>query len=102
MTVVMPNAIPRWKPPHVRVKPAKEHAHYCSADWAARRQRILIRDAYTCRRCDEVVAGKAAHVDHVVPLEDGGTDDDSNLQTLCAACHGAKTRGEQRRRGHVT
>ena len=83
------------------MKPAKEHAHYLTADWTARRQRILLRDAYTCRRCDEVAAGKAAHVDHVVPLEDGGTDDDSNLQTLCAACHGAKTRGAQRRRGHV-
>jgi 5-methylcytosine-specific restriction protein A len=85
------------------VKPAKEHAHYLTADWAAKRQRILLRDAYTCRAsgCSAVVSGKAAHVDHVVPLEDGGTDDDANLQTLCAACHGAKTRGEQRRRGHV-
>jgi 5-methylcytosine-specific restriction protein A len=46
-----------------------------------------------------VVYGKAAHVDHRVPLEDGGTDHDSNLQTLCESCHGAKTREEQRRKG---
>jgi len=95
----MPDAIPRWKPTHARVKPAKEHAHYCTSDWAARRQRILVRDAYACRVCDEIVAGKAAHVDHRIPLEDGGTDDDANLQTLCVRCHGAKTREEQRRRG---
>lgn len=31
------------------------------------------------------------HVDHIVPLAAGGTDDESNLQTLCAACHSRKT-----------
>jgi len=48
-----------------------------------------------------VVYGQAAHVDHVQPLEDGGTDDDENLQTLCHSCHGTKTREEQRRRGRL-
>ena len=98
---VMPDAIPRWTPPRARATPAKEHAHYCSADWAARRERILVRDAYVCRACGTVTAGKAAHVDHITPLEDGGTDAESNLQTLCQRCHGAKTRAEQRRRGFV-
>lgn len=97
----MPDAIPRWKPTHARVKPAKEHAHYLTADWAARRQRILVRDANTCRECSVIVSGRDAHVDHVIPLEDGGTDDAANLQTLCVRCHGAKTRAEQRRKGHV-
>lgn len=30
-------------------------------------------------------------VDHVVALENGGTDDDSNLQILCDWCHKPKT-----------
>ncbi len=30
-------------------------------------------------------------VDHILPLKQGGRDDDSNYQTLCRACHNAKT-----------
>ena len=98
----MPNAIPRWKPPHQRgMTQAKEHAHYATADWRAKRRRVLLRDSFVCRSCGTVSHGKAAHVDHVVPLEDGGTDDDANLQTLCSACHGRKTRDEQHRRGFL-
>jgi len=41
----------------------------------------------TCRRCGK--PGK--HVDHITPKRRGGTNDPGNLQTLCAACHGAKT-----------
>lgn len=78
----------------------KETAHYRTADWSARRQRILIRDAYTCRTCRAVVAGKDAHVDHIIPLEEFGTDRDENLQVLCSACHGRKTREEQRANGY--
>jgi len=98
----MPDAIPRWKPPHQRgMKPQKERAHYLSADWTAKRQRILVRDAFTCRTCHEVCYGKDAHVDHILPLEDGGSDADLNLQVLCSSCHGRKTRDEQRRKGYA-
>jgi len=79
----------------------KEVEHYRSADWRARRVRILVRDAYTCANCGRVVSGKAAHVDHIVPLEEGGTDAEANLQVLCDEDHGRKTRGEQRRRGKL-
>jgi len=33
-------------------------------------------------------------LDHIVPLVDGGTHDDDNLQTLCTPCHKRKTAGE--------
>jgi 5-methylcytosine-specific restriction protein A len=33
----------------------------------------------------------AQHVDHVVPREQGGSDDWANLQALCASCHSRKT-----------
>lgn len=42
-----------------------------------------------CRRKGSVVA--ATDVDHIRPRSDGGSDDDSNLQALCHACHSAKT-----------
>jgi 5-methylcytosine-specific restriction endonuclease McrA len=79
----------------------KETAHYQTRNWKAKRQRILIRDAFTCRQCGSVVDGKQAHIDHIIPLEDGGTDDDANLQILCESDHGRKTREEQRRRGYI-
>ena len=97
----MPKAIPRWKPTKIKAAPQKETAHYRTADWSARRLRVLVRDAYACTVCKSVVAGRAAHVDHIVPLEDNGKDCDTNLQTLCVACHGSKTRAEQRRKGYA-
>jgi 5-methylcytosine-specific restriction protein A len=98
----MPARVERWTPPRMkRTTVTKETAHYRTADWKARRLRILRRDAFVCAACRRVVYGQAAHVDHIVPLEEGGTDDDENLQTLCQADHGKKTREEQRRRGRL-
>lgn len=98
----MTQRVERWRPPTMqRTTATKEVAHYRTADWKARRLRILRRDAFVCRACSRVTYGQAAHVDHITPLEEGGTDCDENLQTLCSACHGAKTRAEQRRRGRL-
>lgn len=100
--VCMPDPIKRWRPAAPRgIRPAKEQHHYRTADWRARRVRILVRDAYRCRLCSTVVAGQAAHVDHRIAIEDSGTDADENLWTLCNRCHGAKTIEEQRRRGMI-
>jgi 5-methylcytosine-specific restriction endonuclease McrA len=46
-----------------------------------------------------VAYGKNGHADHRIPLEDGGSDDDANLQWICGSCHGRKTREEQRQKG---
>ena len=98
----MTQRVERWNPPRMRrTTRTKEVAHYRTADWKARRLRILRRDAFVCRACSRVIYGQAAHVDHVQPLEEGGTDEDANLQTLCQSCHGTKTRAEQRRRGRL-
>ena len=42
-----------------------------------------------------------AVADHVVPLWEGGADDEANLQLLCGACHKPKTREEAHRRARV-
>ena len=36
----------------------------------------------------------ATDVDHIVMRRNGGTDDESNLQPLCHACHSRKTSAE--------
>ena len=53
-----------------------------------------------CAHCER--AGRveqADELDHVVPLHLGGADDEANYQSLCVACHKAKTAREAARRG---
>ena len=64
--------------------------------WMATRSRILLRDGYTCACCGLV---RPDHqVDHRTPLEQGGSNRDENLQTLCIDCHAGKTRQEASQR----
>lgn len=61
----------------------------------ARRRAAWLREHPLCSHCHQ--AGRvqaAAEVDHVIPLADGGADDDSNMQSLCRDCHAAKTAAE--------
>jgi 5-methylcytosine-specific restriction protein A len=56
--------------------------------WVAIRHAVLQRDGYRCVICRDngkLVLGD--EVDHIVPLECGGTDDMQNLRLLCHACH---------------
>lgn len=60
------------------------------------RTEILERNGFTCRRCG---AGPGdpdpfnpdrkirLHIDHIVPLSQGGTDEKDNLRVLCSACN---------------
>lgn len=50
---------------------------------------ILERDAYRCKNCNSF---KNLHVDHIIPVCEGGTNDFENLQTLCATCNLKKGR----------
>lgn len=57
----------------------------------AQRERRLYAEPL-CRHCKANGRVAASTVpDHIVPLHKGGTDDDSNIQCLCAACHRDKT-----------
>lgn len=51
------------------------------------RARILERDGYRCQAHEEGCEGEAVEVHHVIPIEAGGTNEDDNLVSLCAACH---------------
>ncbi len=61
--------------------------------WAHTRRRILARDKGVCYVCH---LPKATHVDHIVPVSRGGTDDDMNLASICVDCHQIKTSKEAR------
>ncbi|EPY8414567.1 HNH endonuclease [Klebsiella aerogenes] len=66
--------------------------------WEIRRARVLQRDKYLCQNCRRHgIATKATTVDHIIPKAHGGTDDDSNLESLCWPCHRKKTATERTR-----
>lgn len=101
----MPDRLPTFKPPWVGQRkrprapdtnrPSASARGYCSAGWKAARREVLLRDGYQCQVCRRVVSGRSAHVDHIVPKSQGGSDLVSNLQALCRGCHSKKTAREQ-------
>lgn len=70
--------------------------------WRRIRKTIFERDNYLCQehyRSGRLVpvelhGDNAGHCDHIVSKQDGGTDNESNLETLCQQCHKAKTQAE--------
>lgn len=48
---------------------------------------ILRRDGFRCVYCGADGATAKLHVDHVVPVSAGGTNEDTNLVTACEACN---------------
>lgn len=51
--------------------------------WRRVRAQVLKRDGYRCRLC----GAPATHVDHIVPVREGGTDEPVNLPALCERCN---------------
>lgn len=61
-----------------------------SESWRETREGVLDRDDHSCRHCG--VGEQVAHrleVHHILPVEEGGGDNRSNLLTLCERCHKA-------------
>ena len=89
-----PAATHRWdtdRPPVTRVRGRRLQAL---------RARLFAAEPF-CRAC---VAGRmtvATIRDHVIPLAEGGQDNEENVQPLCQACSDAKTREESKRGGYL-
>ncbi|MTC44317.1 HNH endonuclease [Providencia sp. wls1922] len=75
------------------------HERGYGSRWDKIRARVLHRDKHLCQEC--LKSGRpteAKTVDHIKPKAHGGTDDDSNLQSLCWPCHRSKTASERTRK----
>ena len=74
-------------------EPARLHCqHGCglSCGWLVNyRDLVLDRDEYRCRECGCECRREDADVHHLIPRSLGGSDDPSNLVTLCDGCHAA-------------
>lgn len=60
------------------------------------RQKILVRDNYTCQICGNSTYKEKnllLEVDHIIPLSQGGITSEKNLQTLCWKCN--RTKGKK-------
>ena len=55
-----------------------------SATWKIICKGILKRDGYKCVGCGNT---RRLQVHHIIPVSAGGSDDPSNLITLCSDCH---------------
>lgn len=60
------------------------------------RNEILERNGFTCQRCGATAGDPnplnpsrkvRLHIDHLVPISQGGTDDKDNLQAVCSTCN---------------
>lgn len=52
---------------------------------------IFVRDNYRCVECGATNKDTQLHIDHIIPRSKGGSNDLSNLQTLCKECNLAKS-----------
>lgn len=57
------------------------------------RTKIAYSQQYRCSACDHILE-PLFHVDHILPLSQGGSNMAVNLQALCQPCHIDKTRLE--------
>jgi 5-methylcytosine-specific restriction endonuclease McrA len=54
------------------------------------RKYVFQRDNYRCQSCGETNQETQLTIDHIIPLAKGGSNDLSNLQTLCLKCNQSK------------
>jgi 5-methylcytosine-specific restriction endonuclease McrA len=54
------------------------------------RKYVFQRDKYQCQSCGKTSAETELNIDHIIPLASGGSNDISNLQTLCRNCNQQK------------
>lgn len=73
---------------HKRVYRRKIKDFITKDDWHKLRMACLRKDKFTCIRCEKKnLQGKGLQAHHLVPRDDGGANDITNLVTLCTACH---------------
>ena len=68
------------------------HDRGYGSDWDKLRKIVLERDEYLCQKhLAEGIYREGNEVDHIISKHKGGTNDLSNLQSLCNTCHREKT-----------
>ena len=58
---------------------------------SALRHEVFKCNKYKCVECGATNKERILHIDHIIPICQGGTDELDNMQTLCAECNFAKS-----------
>lgn len=61
-----------------------------SPGWTRLRFNVLKRDMFTCVYCGGKPPNVLLHVDHLVPVSDGGLNEIDNLVAACSECNSGK------------
>ncbi|RUP35021.1 MAG: HNH endonuclease [Mycolicibacterium sp.] len=71
-------------------------ARTSTREWKAQRAKALQRDGHWCTIRGPRCTVYATQVDHVKPVHLGGTDELTNLASVCEPCHQDKSQREAR------
>lgn len=72
----------------------ERHRFYGTSQWRRLRDYYITRHPLCAECLRQGLTTPAVIVDHIIPIADGGAElDESNLQSLCAACHNRKHGG---------
>lgn len=93
--------IVKWK----KAETAKKKGGRGGRPWERKRKAVFERDSYLCQEClrNDIYTYVSLHgvdagiCDHIMPIEEGGSDELENLQTLCKPHDNVKTRNESER-----
>jgi len=77
--------LPTFHPVMIGIYPSSQYSGGSSARWRKRRAIILKMHDNLCVYCGD----EANTVDHVIPINKGGTDDPLNLVAACSRCNSA-------------
>ncbi len=67
------------------------------------RKYVFQRNQYQCQSCGKTYKETQLTIDHIIPLARGGSNDISNLHTLCLTCNQRKRdKLDQRFRRHFS
>ena len=80
---------------HIKFLPKDPDQRRRASLSTATRWKVFVRDGWTCAYCrrhkDQLEPGEYLHVDHIVPVADGGTDADGNITCACSSCNIGKS-----------
>ena len=70
----------------------KRQMNWQGSNWIRKEKRHAIyrRDDLACVYCEATAEDDVLTLDHLVPVELGGTNETKNLVTCCRKCNGAK------------
>lgn len=89
LEIIEDEAEARKEKARVRVQKWRDRLNITEGDWLRLCGEVYRRDGYQCAYCG--TEDGPFHVDHMIPLAQGGTNDIDNLTVACRTCNCGKS-----------